>query len=93
MEFITFETEDGEKLELGILDETKVNGVEYILVTEDTNEDSEEEVEVMILRCVPDENEDEELETFVTVDDPEELEAVSKVFAEQLAEEEIDLDI
>ncbi|MBS4900112.1 MAG: DUF1292 domain-containing protein [Clostridiales bacterium] len=93
MEFITFETEDGEKLELGILDETKVNGVEYILVTEDTNEDSEEEVEVMILRCVPDENEDEELETFVTVDDPEELEAVSKVFAEQLAEEEIDLEI
>ena len=47
----------------------------------------------MILRCVPDENEDEELETFVTVDDPEELEAVSKVFAEQLAEEEIDLEI
>lgn len=93
MEFITFETEDGEKLELGILDETKVNGVEYILVTEDTNEDSEEEVEVMILRCVPDEHQDEELETFVTVDDPEELEAVSKVFAEQLAEEEIDLEI
>ncbi len=93
MEFITFETEDGKKLELGILDETKVNGVEYILVTEDTNEDSEEEVEVMILRCVPEENEDEELETFVTVDDPEELEAVSKVFAEQLAEEEIDLEI
>ena len=93
MEFITFETEDGEKLELGILDETKVNGVEYILVTEDTNEDSEEEVEVMILRCVPDENEDEELETFVTVDNPEEVESVSKVFAEQLAEEEIDLEI
>lgn len=93
MEFITFETEDGEKLELGILDETKLNGVEYLLVTEDTNEDSEEEVEVMILRCVPDDNEDEELETFVTVDDPEELEAVSKLFAEQLAEDEIELEI
>ncbi len=93
MEFITFETEDGEKLELGILDETKLNGVEYLLVTEDTNEDSEEEVEVMILRCVPEENEDEELETFVTVDDPEELAAVSKIFAEQLAEDEIDLEI
>lgn len=93
MEFITFETEDGEKLELGILDETKLNGVEYLLVTEDTNEDSEEEVEVMILRCVPEDNEDEELETFVTVDDPEELAAVSKIFAEQLAEDEIDLEI
>ena len=93
MEFITFETEDGEKLELGILDETKLNGVEYLLVTEDTNEDSEEEVEVMILRCVPDDNEDEELETFVTVDDPEELEAVSKLFGEQLAEDEIELEI
>ena len=93
MEFITFETEDGEKLELGILDETKLNGVEYLLVTEDTNEDSEEEVEVMILGCVPEENEDEELETFVTVDDPEELAAVSKIFAEQLAEDEIDLEI
>lgn len=87
MDSIIFDTEDGQQVELVVLDETKFNEQSYILVTEDAEV---EEVEVMILKSV---GSDDETESFESVDDEEELKAVSDIFAQQLAEDDIELEI
>lgn len=87
MDSIIFDTEDGQQVELVVLDETKFNEQTYILVTEDAEA---EEVEVMILKSV---GSDEETESFESVDDEEELKAVSDIFAQQLAEDDIELEV
>lgn len=87
MDSIIFDTEDGQQVELVVLDETRFNEQTYILVTEDAEA---EEVEVMILKSV---GSDDETESFESVDDEEELKAVSDIFAQQLAEDDIELEV
>ncbi len=87
MDSIIFDTEDGQQIEFVVLDETKFNEETYILVTEDAEA---EEVEVMILKSV---GSDEDTESFESVEDEEELKAVSDIFAQQLAEDDIELEI
>ncbi|MCR4740785.1 MAG: DUF1292 domain-containing protein [Lachnospiraceae bacterium] len=82
MEKIVFETEDGRE-EFYILEQTRVNGKNYILVTEDYEC---EDPEVLILR---DDSPDEDKESiYVTVDDEEELDAVVKIFEVLLDDED-----
>ncbi len=88
MESIIFDTEDGQQVELVVLDETRFNENNYILVTEDADA---EEVEVMILKSLG--SEDDETESFESIEDEEELKAVSAIFAQQLAEDDIDLEV
>ena len=87
MDSIIFDTENGQQVELVVLDETRFNEQTYILVTEDAEA---EEVEVMILKSV---GSDDETESFESVDDEEELKAVSDIFAQQLAEDDIELEV
>lgn len=88
-ETIEFETEDGIE-SFYVLDETKINEVTYILVTDSNVDDDDEEMEVMILKEIPDET-DEELSTFETVEDEEELATVAKLFEESLGDIDIEL--
>lgn len=88
-ETIEFETEDGVE-SFYVLDDTKINGINYILVTDSNVEDDDEEMEVMILKEIPDET-DEELSTFETVEDEEELATVAKLFEESLGDIDIEL--
>lgn len=76
---IEFETAEGEKVFFFVLEETKINGINYLLVTEDDEE--EEESEAYIMREIQDE--DGQV-IYGMVEDDTELEAVSKVFAELL---------
>lgn len=46
---VPFVTEDGEQVEMYVLEETTLQGIHYILVTEDLSDDSEEAV-VMIMK-------------------------------------------
>ena len=77
-EKITFETEDGQKEEFYVVEETKLNGVNYLLVADSEEEDAE----CLILKDMSAEDEQEAL--YVMVEDDVELEAVMKVFAELL---------
>lgn len=88
-ETIEFETEDGVE-SFYVLDDTKINGINYILVTDSNVEDDDEEMEVMILKEILDET-DEELSTFETVEDEEELATVAKLFEESLGDIDIEL--
>lgn len=76
--------ETGEALELFVLEQTKLNGVTYILVTDSEYEDAE----CMILKDVAGAEEKDSI--FEFVEDDVELDAVFKVFEELL--EDIDIE-
>ena len=84
MEKIKFQSDGMEEAEFFVLEQTKINGTSYILVT-----DSEEgDAECLILR---DRSEAEDTDSiYEIVADDTELSAVSKVFEELLEDIEIE---
>ena len=81
MEKLTFTTDDNEQLEFFILEETRINGINYILVSESEDE-TEEETEVYILKDTSEAENNEAVYEFV--EEHDELEYVSKIFTELL---------
>ena len=79
MEKIRFNLEDsGEAAEFFVLEQTRINGRDYILVTDSEEEDGE----ALILKDLSSDGDQEAL--YEIVDDDEELEAVSRIFSEML---------
>lgn len=83
MEKIIFEPEQGEPVEFYVLEQTKLGGVQYILVTEEEEGDGE----ALILKDVSAAEDTEAI--YEIVEDDTELDAVAAVFANIL--EDIDL--
>lgn len=77
----------GEKEAVGffVLEETRIGGVSYLLVTES----EEDEAEAYILKDLSQDGEEEA--SYVFVEDDDELAAVSKIFAELLEDVDIEL--
>lgn len=84
-EKIVFIDEDGNEVEMYVVEETRINNVNYLLVTED--EGDEEEAETYILKDISKE-EDEEAVYEMVVEDSE-IDYIGKVFSELL--EDIDI--
>ncbi len=85
MEKLIFTTPDTqEEVEFYIIEQTRINGMNYLLVTES----DEEEAEAYILKDISKIEESDSV--YEIVEDDEELEAISKVFSELL--EDIDLE-
>lgn len=74
MEKITFKPDNEPEIELYVLEQTTVRGVDYFLVTED----EEGDCEAMILKDLSNKEDSEAI--FEIVDDDDELEAVAKIF-------------
>ena len=90
IEQVEFETEDGQKILMSVIEETTIAGVDYILVSSDFDDESEEgEIEVLPLKLIKEEG---EIASYETIEDDEELAAVSEVFAKLLSEDDIELD-
>ena len=87
MEKLTFVTEDQESVDFYIIEETRVNGINYLLVTESEDEE-DEEAEAYILKDTSTAEDTEAVYEFV--ESEEELDAVSRIFAELL--EDMDLE-
>ena len=78
MEKILFETEDGEKQEFFVEEETRVGGVDYLLV----NDSDGEEANAYIMKDL---SEDGEAEArYVMVEDDVEYEAVARIFEQMM---------
>ena len=75
---IFFQEEDGTKTGFFVLEETKINGINYLLVTDS----EEDEAEAWIMQELSDENAEEKI--YQPVEDEEELSYLSKIFAELL---------
>ncbi len=78
--------EGGEAAWFFVLEETRINGVSYLLVTES---EDDEEAEAYILKDTSKDGEAEAVYEFV--EDDSELEAISKIFAELLEDVDIEL--
>ena len=87
MEKLTFVTDDQESVDFYIIEETRVNGINYLLVTESEDEE-DEEAEAYILKDTSKAEDTEAVYEFV--ESEEELDAVSRIFAELL--EDMDLE-
>ncbi len=88
MEKIKFTLSDtGEETAFYVLEETRINKVNYLLVTE--SEDEDEDADAYILKEVSEEKASEVL--YEIVEDDKELSYVSKIFAELLEDVNIEL--
>lgn len=77
-EQIVFTTDDGEEILLHVIEETRISGVNYLLVSESEDEDAE----CVILR---DTSKDSDTEaSYEIVEDDNTIEAVAGVFKELL---------
>ena len=80
-----FDSYTEESLEFYVLEQTKINGTTYLLVTEDEDGDSD----AFILKDLSEDSEDEAV--YQIVEDEKELEAIAKVFSELLEDVDIEL--
>ncbi len=79
MEKLNFQSpQDGEALEFYVIEQTRVNGVNYLLVTEE----EEGDCDAFILKDLSRENEEEAM--YEMVESEEELEYISRIFSEIL---------
>lgn len=83
---ITLTTDDGEELNLYVLEETKINGESYLLVS-----DSEEEDGECYLLKDKSKAEDEEA-AYEFVDEDSELLYLSKIFSELLGDTDVEIE-
>ena len=87
MEKIAFESEEGEVLSFFVIEETKLNGTRYLMVSEQDPDLSEDvEGDATILKCV---DSDDEEETYEFVEDDAEWDALLSVFQELLIDTDI----
>lgn len=82
---IIFTTEDGEEVTFCVVEQTRLGGVNYLLVT--TTGDDEEDAEALILKDVSLETEEEAV--YDIVEDDGELELVAGIFKELLDDIEL----
>ena len=83
METIQITSEDGEQIQFYVVEQTRVNGKDYILVTET----EDEEAEAYILKDVSSDKEPEAVYEFVEEED--ELNALAAVFSELVDDTDI----
>lgn len=79
-------SETGEEVEFYIVDETRINNRNYLLVTE-SDDESEEETDAYILKDVSDASDTEAV--YEIVEDDDELDYVSRIFSEMLDDVDI----
>ncbi|NLK74152.1 MAG: DUF1292 domain-containing protein [Clostridiales bacterium] len=82
---ILFTTEDGEEVVFHILEQTRLAGVNYLLV--ETSNENDVEGEALILKDISKEDDDEAI--YAIVEDDNELNAVGKIFNELLDDIEL----
>lgn len=82
---VYFELDNGETAEFTVLEETKVNGIHYLLVSD--AEDEDEEGDAYILKDISKAEETEAV--YQMIDDGDELEYIGRIFSELL--DDIDL--
>ena len=83
---IVFTTLDNEEIEFCVIEQTMINGNNYLLVAADNDE---EEADAMILKEV---NFDDDNIVYEEIDDIVELEAVAKVFSELVDDFDIEME-
>ena len=83
---IIFTTEDGEEVVFSIIEQTRLGGINYLLVST-TEDDEDEDAEALILKDVSQDTDEEAV--YDIVEDDQELELVAGIFKELLDDIEL----
>ena len=86
-EKITLQTEDGEFVDFYVLEETRIDGMNYLMVTD--SEDDEEDGECYILKDVSKAEDSDAVYEFVENDD--ELDYLYRIFTELMEDMEVEI--
>lgn len=86
-EKITLETDTGEPVDFYVLEETRINGMNYLMVTD--SEEDDEEGECYILKDVSKAEDSDAIYEFVENDD--ELDYLYRIFTELLEDMEVEI--
>jgi hypothetical protein len=86
---IALTTDSGETVELYVLEETRINGMNYLLVTDTA--DDEDEGECYILKDLSKQEDIQALYEFV--EDDNEIDYLFKIFSELLDGADVDIEI
>lgn len=84
---ITLTTPEGEQVDFYVLEETRINGMNYLLVTDAMEDDEEGECYILKDRSRP---EDEDA-VYEFVDDDDEMDYLFKIFTELMEDMDVDL--
>lgn len=84
-EKITLQTDDGEAVDFYVLEETRINGMNYLMVTDAQEEDGE----CYVLKDVSGSGDSEAVYEFVENDD--ELDYLYRIFTELLEDADVEL--
>ncbi len=87
MEQIIFDSENGEQIPFFVIEETTLNEVHYLLVSDEDPDAVDSEGEASILKCV---SAGDDEETYEFVEDEDEWNAVLSVFKELI--DDLDLE-
>ncbi|MDO5348367.1 MAG: DUF1292 domain-containing protein [Lachnospiraceae bacterium] len=86
-EKITLQTEDGELVDFFVLEETRINGMNYLLVTDEEDEDADGACYIL-----KDTSEAEEAEAvYQFVEDDDELNDLFQIFTQLLEDADVEL--
>jgi hypothetical protein len=85
---ITLTTDTGESVDFYVLEETRINGMNYLLVTDAADDD--DEGECYILKDLSKQEESEALYEFV--EDDNEIDYLFKIFSELLDGADVDIE-
>lgn len=88
LERIVFNTDDNEDVEFYVLEQTMINGINYLLVADSDNEEDEANALILREKTVID-NKDT---IYDVVEDEEELLSISKIFVELVDDIDIELE-
>lgn len=86
-EKITLQTDTGEQVDFYVLEETRINGMNYLMVTD--AEEDDEDGECYILKDVSKDDDSDAIYEFVENDD--ELDYLYRIFTELLEDMEVEL--
>lgn len=84
---ITFVTDDGGAVDFYVLEETRINGMSYLLVTDAADD---EEGECYILKDLSESDDADALYEFV--EDDNEIDYLFKIFSELLEDADVDIE-
>ncbi len=88
MEKLEFTGDDGSVVNFYVEAQTRVNGMDYLLVSDKDEDDETDEAEAYILKDISEDSSEEA--QYVFVEDDQEIEALLKVFSEMLDDTDIE---
>ncbi len=88
---VEFIDENGEKVSFNVIEETKINNVKYLLVTENLDPAIESDEDEEVAYILKDLSEDSSADAvYEMVEDDKELDYISKIF-EELLDDDVEL--